>query len=313
MNKPMTETSRRAARGLAFSILLAALPGAAKLAHAQDTDACIGASEKAVELRKADKLIEQRGALALCAASSCPDAVRTSCQQRLAQANQAIPSIIFVVQDGSGHELVAVKLAVDGVVYADRLDGSAIALNPGEHEFRFEVAGQPPVVKRFVMHQGEQNRRENVLPGATPIPAAAETPSAPAAPVMPPDASAPAAAEPNASGRSSTQRTLGLVVGGVGVASMAAGAILGGLSIAAHSSYEKNCGSNIGAPAGFCNALGVSGQRDAATKGTLSTIFFFGGGAAAAAGGALFLTSPKGAASTQVGVGIGSVVAKGQF
>jgi hypothetical protein len=301
--------------GFAFLIVLTEMTGAVNLARAQDTDACIIASEKAVALRKADKLLEQRAELSTCAASSCPDAVRTSCQQRLAQANQAIPSIVFFAQDRSGRDLVAIKLSIDGAAYTDRLDGTAIALNPGEHEFRFEMTEQQPVVKTFVMHQGEQNRREIILLGAAPIPAALVAPSASAPPGTARDASTPAGAgaDQNASGGSGPQRTLGLVVGSVGVASLAAGAILGGLSIAAHSSYEKNCGNNIGAPAGLCNSQGVNGESDAATKGTLSTIFFIAGGVAGVAGGALFFASLKGPARTQVGVGVDSVIVKGRF
>jgi hypothetical protein len=306
----------RAGRGLAFLVVLTSMTGAGDLARAEDTDACINASEKAVALRKADKLIEQRASLSTCAASSCPDAIRTSCQQRIVQANQAIPSIVFFARDGSGRDLVAVKLTIDGSAYADRLDGSAIVLNPGEHEFRFEMTGLEPVAKRLVMHQGEQNRREIIVVGAAPIPAGPVAPSASATPEMLPEASPPAAAtaDQNAPGRGSPQRTFGLVVGSVGVASLAAGAIFGGLSMAAHGSYEKNCGSQIGAPAaGLCNSQGVSGESDAATKGTLSTIFFIAGGVATVAGAVFFFTSPKGVASTQVGVGMESVVVKGQF
>jgi hypothetical protein len=296
-------------------ILLAGVMGPGNLARAQDTDACINASEKAVALRKADKLIEQRAALSTCAASSCPDAVRTSCQQRIAQANQAIPSIVFLAKDGSGRDLSAVKLTIDGAPHADLLDASAISLNPGEHEFRFEMTGLEPVVKRFVMHQGEQNRREIIVLGAAAVPAAEVAPTASAAPGTSIDASGPTAAagDQDTPGRGSTQGTLGLVTGSIGVASLAAGAIFGGLSMAAHGSYEKNCGSHIGAPAGLCNAQGVSGESDAATKGTLSTVFFVAGGVATVAGAALFFTSPKGAANTQVGVGVESVVVKGQF
>ena len=296
-------------------MVLAATTGAANLARAQDTDACINASEKAVALRKADKLVEQRAALSMCAASSCPDAVRTSCQQRLAQANQAIPSIVFLARDGGGRDLVAVKLTVDGAAYAERLDGSAIALDPGEHEFRFEVLDQPPVVKRFVMHQGEQNRRETVVLGPAPVSTDAAVPSASAGAGIAPEASPPAeaSANPSAHRRAGPQRALGVVIGAVGVASLSAGAVFGGLSLAAHNSYSKNCGSSIGAPSGFCNSQGVSGEGDAATKGTLSTIFFIAGGVATVAGGALFFTSPRAAGSPQVGVGMGSLVVKGRF
>jgi hypothetical protein len=262
------------------------------VAAAQDLDACIAASEKAVTLRKTEKLIEERASLSVCAASSCPDEIRSSCGQRLGQVTQTIPTIVFLAKDGSGHDLTAVSLAIDGAPRSDHMDGSAIELDPGEHEFTFQAAGQPPVVQRFVLHQGELNRRETIVIG----PVAATTPT--------PDASS--------SGGPAWGRTAGLVVGGVGVASLVVGAIFGGLALSAHSSYEQNCGANIGAPAGQCNSMGVSGQSDAASKATVSTIFFIGGGVAAAGGAALFFFMPK-TASTQVGVGPGSITLSGRF
>lgn len=289
----------RVAPGVVCLLVVAAMSGAASPARGQDTDACIDASEKAVALRKADKLLEERASLSTCAAASCPDAIRTSCQERLAQANQAIASIIFFAKDGTGRDLAAVTLTVDGAHYADQLDGSAIALDPGEHEFRFEMAGKPAVVKRFVMHLGEQNRRETILIGAV----------LEAAPIDGGSSALGAAA----GGHRSTQRTIGLAVGGVGLASLAAGAIFGGLSMAAHASYQKDCGMNIGAPPGFCTQQGVDRQSDAAMKGTLSTAFFIAGGVAAAAGAVVFFTAPKGAAKTQVGVGMENIVVRGQF
>jgi hypothetical protein len=295
-------------------LAFAAATSAATFARGQDTDTCINASEKALSQRKAEKLIQERASLSICAASSCPEAVRSSCQQRLALVNQAIPSMVFFAKDGAGRDLSAIKLRIDGAVYADHLDGSAIALDPGEHEFRFETTGQQPLVKRFVMHQGEQNRRENILIGAATEPvgaAPASTARAAAADSIP----QPPATADEATPRQGSTRALGLVVGGVGVASLAAGGILGGLSMAAHSSYEKDCGSHLGAgvPSDLCNADGVSGEKDAATKGMLSTIFFIGGGVLGATGAVLFFTASKGGTTTQVGVGAGSVVLTGEF
>ena len=254
-------------------------------------DACIAASEKAVTLRKTEKLIEERAALSVCAASSCPDEIKSSCGQRLGQVTQTIPTIVFLAKDGSGRDLTAVSLAVDGAPRSDHIDGSAIELDPGEHEFTFQAAGQPPVVQRFVLHQGELNRRETIVIGPV---LAAPTPDA------------------SSSGGPAWGRTAGLVAGGVGVASLVVGTIFGGLALSAHSSYEQSCGANIGAPPGQCNAAGVSGQSDASTKATVSTIFFIGGGVAAAGGAALFFFMPK-SASTQVGVGPGSVTLSGRF
>jgi hypothetical protein len=301
------------AHRFAFFVCFAIGASMATVAHAQDTDACIGANEKAVALRRADKLIEEQAALSTCAASSCPNTVRTSCLQRLGLVGQAIPSIVFVAKDASGHDLAAVKLTIDGAPYADRLDGSAIELDPGEHEFRFEVAGQAPVVVRFVTHQGEQNRRETIVFEVAPVPPAVVPPASPAFGAADSNPTTPAAADQTAADLGGTQRTFGLVVGGVGVAGLVAGAVFGGLSMAAHNGYEKSCGSQVGAPTGFCKSQGVSGESDAATKGTLSTIFFIGGGVATAAGAVLFLTAPKGSAGTQVGIGIESVVVKGRF
>lgn len=284
--------------------LLVTVSSTVRVARAQDTDACINASEKALALRKAEKLIDARASLSTCAASSCPDAVRTSCQQRLAETNQTIPSIVFFAKDGTGRDLTTVKLTIDGAIYADHLDGSAIVRDPGEHEFRFEATGQEPVVKRFVLHAGEQNRREDIVIGAAP--------AAPATASVPPASAAPVADQgPVNDGR--IQRTIGLVVGGVGVVGLVVGGIFGALSMSAHSSYEQNCGSNIGAPAGFCNSAGVSGESDAATKGTISTAFFIGGAVATAAGAVLFFTAPSGPSSTQGGLGPAGVLVKGQF
>src|ERR1700689_3271919 len=92
---------------LALLLLLAAASTAPRVARAQDMDACINASEKALTLRKAEKLIDARKSLSVCAASACPDAVRTSCQQRLADVIKAIPSIVFVTKDASGHDVAA--------------------------------------------------------------------------------------------------------------------------------------------------------------------------------------------------------------
>jgi hypothetical protein len=293
---------------LGLLLLLAAGSVAPRTAHAQDIDACINASEKALTLRKAEKLIDARKTLSVCAASTCPDAVRTSCQQRLADVIKAIPSIVFATKDSSGHDVAAVKLTIDGAAYADHLDGSAILLDPGEHQFRFETAGQPPVVQRFVLHQNEQNRRETIVLGtasttATPPPAAGGTGSP----------ATNAATDSGGSSDGSTQRTIGLVVGGVGLAGVVAGGIFGVLSISAHNNYENNCGSKAGLPSGDCNTAGVSGENDAAAKGNLSTGFFIGGGIVTVVGAALFLFAPSGPAGAQVGVGPGSVVVAGRF
>jgi hypothetical protein len=290
---------------LACYAIVAAVTGATTAARAQDqdTDACIAASEQALSLRKAQKLIEERAALSSCAASRCPDPVRSSCLQRLGEVSRGIPSIVFVTEDGAGHDLANVKLDIDGTAYASPIDGSAIELDPGEHVFRFQVEGQAPIIRRLVLHQNEQDRRESVVLGAAQAATAASPPGSPPA--------TPAKDVPPRDG--TTQRAIGLTVGAVGAGAVVAGAIVGGLAWVAHDAYEKNCGSSIGVPQGQCNAQGVRGESDAATKGTAATILFLGGGVMAAAGTILFFTAPKGGSRTRVGVGPGGVVLMGQL
>jgi hypothetical protein len=296
--------TERACARLPAVLLFAAVLGGPSLARAQDIDACIDASEKALSQRKAEKLIDARASLSKCAASTCPDAVSASCRQRLADVIRAIPGIVFVTRDGSGADLAAVKLSIDGAVYADRLDGRVIELDPGEHDFRFEVAGQAPVAQRFVLHEGERNRREIVvIGGVSTAPAAGQTES-PAAVAEP---------KPSSQTDGGGQRTAALVVAGVGVAGLITGGVFGGLSMSAHNTYELNCGSNIGAPPGQCNAQGVSGESDAATKGTIATALLIGGGVLTAAGAAWYFLAPSGPKSVQVGVGLGAITLRGEF
>jgi hypothetical protein len=303
------------ARGFAWLLAVVGVLCASEVARAENTDACIAASEKALSLRKAQKLVAARTALSTCAASSCPDPVRVSCQQRLAEVNQAIPSIVFFAKDGAGHDLDEVKITIDGKPYADRLGGIAIVLDPGEHEFRFEVVGEEPVVRRFVLHQTEQNRRESILigPSESPAPALVPPPTASKQAVTPPES---AGAESQGGEGSITgrgQRTAGVVVGIVGGVALGAGAVLGLLSWSAHKSYEQDCGSSIGAPPGLCTAQGVSGEKNAATEGTLATAIIAGGGVAAAAGLVLNLTAPSGPAHAQLGLAPGGIVWSGRF
>jgi len=265
------------------------------VARANDTDTCIAASEKALPLRKAGKLLDARASLSTCAASSCPDVVRASCRQRLAETAQAIPSIVFSAKDGEGRDLGAVRVTIDGAPSGTSLGGGALVLDPGEHAFRFETEGQIPVVKRFVLIQGEQNRREEIILGA---------------PAAPQRLAATTSGEASSGSRA---RAIGLAVGGVGLTALAIGGVFGALSIAAHNDYERSCGPAIGAPPGKCTPAGVGGEADAATKGTISTIAFIGGGLATAGGLFLLLFAPSSAANVHVGVGPGSVAVGGEF
>ena len=108
----------------------------------------------------------------------------------------------------------------------------------------------------------------------------------------------------------STQRTIGLVMGGVGIVGVGVGAFFG-LSASSKwsdakdecSDYPYNCGSK-----------GVSLADDAKSAGTISTIGFIAGGVLLAGGAALYFTAGSGNdKAVAVGVGPGSLRIKGTF
>src|ERR1700722_8014523 len=111
----MSPLAPRTAHAASLLATVAVLAGARPAdAQYEQIDACIQASETAVVLKKAGKLLEERKALSECAAASCPDPVRTSCRERLVAVVRAIPTIVFGVKDARGRDLASVKLTIDG-------------------------------------------------------------------------------------------------------------------------------------------------------------------------------------------------------
>jgi hypothetical protein len=265
---------------LAATAALAAATGthAARAADPTLSD-CISANEASLQARADHKLRQAREQSLLCAADRCPSEMRDQCRHRVAQVNATMPTIVFAVQDGSGADLGAVKVSMDGTPIADRLEGTAISLDPGEHKFTFEVAGQPPVEKTFILREGEKNRREKIVIG----PPAAAAPTNP--PSSRPESPSNETASPNQGG--SNLKTVGLVVGGVGIAGLVVGVVS---AIIAHNKRTEGDGD---CPGGRCPAADRaqidSLDGDATTAGKIAAVSFVVGGLAAAGGAVLLI------------------------
>ena len=138
-------------------------------AHADPTHAeCVAANEKAQALQNASKLRDARSQLLVCIVDACPDVVRRDCVQRLKDVEDATPTIVFGAKDGAGHDLVDVQVTMDGATVASRLDGTALQVDPGAHDFVFQTAGVDPLKQSFVIRQGEKDRHEVVVLGPQP-------------------------------------------------------------------------------------------------------------------------------------------------
>jgi len=132
----------------------------ARASHAKPTvGECLSATEASLKLGADRKVREVRAQALVCAAPSCPAEVRVECATRVADLNAAVPTVVFSAKGADGQELSSVKVSMDGEALSDHLDGSAVAVDPGTHEFTYDMAGQATLI----IHEGEKNRHEVVL------------------------------------------------------------------------------------------------------------------------------------------------------
>ena len=262
-----------------------------------DEASCIAASESEVLLREQNKLRAAIDQLLVCAAPGCPEEVRTECNRRLVARNAALPTLVLRATDSAGNNLLAVKVTLDGAPFASALDGRALPIDPGSHVLRLETVGKPPVEKTILIAEGEKARRVVVViadaPGTAATPARAAVVGSPATPSIMPSP------QPEPQGAGGT-RTVGFVVGGVGVASLVAGGIFGGLALSTSSTAKGECNGPGGSCTGNTSAAATNDSHTAGTYASVSTGTFLAGGALVAAGVVLVLVGAPKKAQTAV-------------
>jgi hypothetical protein len=276
---------------LSLAASIATTLGLVSASSMADMDQCVDANAKAQELRRDGKLSAAREQLRQCASPSCPAMVRDDCTKRLDEVENAQPTIAFEVKDASGADMIAVNVTVDGRPLVNKLDGTALPIDRGAHVFTFEVAGQPPVTRTFMLTEGEKGRRERIVLGGTVSPAPLAAPEANAPPPPPPSplTNGPAVTEPASTGGGmGTQKILGVVAAGVGVAGIAVGGVFGAMTLAEKSQQTTDCPNASCGSAG--HALALTDHSTGMTDSTISTVGFIAGGALLVGGAILFFT-----------------------
>jgi hypothetical protein len=279
-------------------VLASALTLSVGVAGAVDptTADCLAASEASFKSAGQHKLREERSALLVCAAASCPADIRKECMSRVNEVSIQIPSIIFAAKDASGADLSAVKVSMDGEILAERLEGLAISVDPGEHTFVYETAGHARVSKTIIVQEAERERREVVVFGAT---TSTGTPE-----------SAPRTTEVQPKDRAGlgVQKVWALVAGGLGIAGLGIGTAFGVAALSKKSDAEGLC------PNQCATRAGVDEWSSATTFGNISTMGLAVGGVVLAGGVILWFTAKPNSSqgpSAQVGLGPGSAQLRG--
>jgi hypothetical protein len=251
---------------------------------AGEGNVCTTSYEKAQYLRRDKKLRAARKELLTCSQTTCPGAIVSDCTQWMTEVDKIIPSVVFDVRDSKGQSIADVKVSMDSEVLQTKLDGTAIQVDPGNHSFHFDLPDGTSGDQQILVLEGEKARVITyTIAGAT----SAGGGTAPG----PGD-------QPKQSDQASSggSKTLAYVVGGVGVASLAVGIIVGAMGSSQASSDKAT-----GGCAPNCSDDEVSSIK---TKLVVSDIFIPVGIVGIGAGVVLYLVSGNGHASASTSTGL---------
>jgi hypothetical protein len=113
----------------------------------------------------------------------CPTVVRKECVDQLAIVEKDAPTVVLEARDESGGA-ASVKVAMDGTTVAERLTGTALDVEPGEHVFRFERTDGKSIEQRVLVAEGDKNKKV-IVDFASLLPKPPPKPGGDVAPVPP--------------------------------------------------------------------------------------------------------------------------------
>lgn len=211
-----------------------------------------------------------------------------SARERAAALEPRLARVHLVVKaTAPGLEVLLDDVAVDKASRSE-----PFAIDPGAHRIRATAPDRTPW--ESTLDANEKQTTEVIVPELVD--------PRPPAPAPQPQ---PVVVQP-----SSTQKTLALVAGGVGVAGLIVGGIAGAVALSHRSTAQEECPSEV--YAFRCpTEQGTSAWNSATSAGDVSTVAFVAGGVFVAGAAVLWLTAPK--ARTRVGTTLTGVRLEGSF
>ncbi len=167
------------------ALLCVAVASAWPASALADVRACLDAAGEGQKLRDSGAYRDARERFIACAADECPGEVRKGCVGWLGELDKLMPTVVFGAR-AHDQEVSDVRVSIDGVVASERIDGKPVTLDPGEHHFRFERAGEPDVEQTAVVMAGEKERPITARFGPEPPAPTPPWPLAPTPPVQEP-------------------------------------------------------------------------------------------------------------------------------
>jgi len=127
-----------------------------------DARACQIAYQTGQEREQSGRLVEASELFARCAEEACGTTWQ-ECVVRGTRLSSAVPSVVPLVTDDKGDPRIDVQVKMDGRVIASELNGRAIPVDPGTHEFSFSTPAGIFASKKVTFAKGERNRTLAVL------------------------------------------------------------------------------------------------------------------------------------------------------
>jgi hypothetical protein len=150
---------------------------------------CAQAFNQGQKLLKSGRLVAARQRFVACSQQTCPRVLNEDCVKSIEQIEQRAPTVIFEAHNSRGADVADVKVSEKDVVLTERLDGQAMTLDPGVHDFHFDHQGQR-VDQQIVLREGDKLRHVPLVFDRVPPPASSAPPPVSAsASAPPPDAS----------------------------------------------------------------------------------------------------------------------------
>ncbi len=221
--------SRNVASLLAILGCVASLPSAhAQSAQADATvETCAQAYTAGQEARLKGDRLQAIERFSVCSAASCPSVVVQDCSRWLREVQAELASVRFVAQDPKGARLSSVDVYLGDEMVTLGNDGTAL-VPPGKQEFRFEAPDYQPARVERSLAVGERD----VVIVAVLTPVASSRPSEPTTH----ETEATVSEQPPKQASSGGVPVASIVLGSIGVVSLAVGT---GFGLSARSKYHE--------------------------------------------------------------------------
>jgi hypothetical protein len=121
-------------------------------------DVCAAAFTAAQQRQQSGDLVAARQLYERCADEGCGVEVWQSCMTGEIKLHSEVPSVVVAVSDHNGEPLVDVKVEMDGRLLTSKLDGLALPINPGTHEFLFFAGKEAFAPQTVTVGVGDRNR-----------------------------------------------------------------------------------------------------------------------------------------------------------